>query len=110
LKVLQHIKESNSLDNKKKRFLEQRNQMASALQLFNFQPQRTVALVHSEGKKKRKRKVIAQVPTGKVVNYSCSGCEKEISIDTNASIQCPFCNNRIVDKLRSKKAITYNAD
>ena len=84
--------------------------MASALQLFNFQPQQPVALIHTEVKKKRKRKVIAPVPTGQTVNYTCSGCGKEISIETNAPIQCPHCNNRIAEKLRSKTAITYVAD
>jgi len=84
--------------------------MASALQLFNFQPQQeTVALVPPEIKKKRKRKVIAPLAKGKLVNYTCSGCEKEITIETNAPVQCPHCNNRIVDKVRSDKAITYDA-
>ena len=108
-KVLPCIKVIINLSNKDKRFVEC-NQMASALQLFNFQPAQKVSLVHTEPKKKRKRKVIASVPTGKIVNYTCSGCGKEISIETNAQIQCQHCNNRIVEKLRSKTAVTYNAD
>ena len=84
--------------------------MASALQLFNFQQQQpTVSLTHQEVKKKRKRKVIAPVAQGKIVNYTCSGCEQEISIETNSAVQCPQCNNRVVDKIRSKKGISYDA-
>lgn len=86
-------------------------QMASALQLFNFQPQtQAVAVVHTESKKKRKRKVTVSLPKGISVKYNCSKCEAEIAIETNAPVQCPACNNRIVDKLRSKTAITYEAD
>ena len=84
--------------------------MASALPLFNFQQQKQpVSLIHTELKKKRKRKVIAPVAQGKFVNYTCSGCEREISIETNSAIQCSHCNNRVVDKIRSKKGISYEA-
>ena len=83
--------------------------MASALQLFNFQQQPAVNLVHTEVKKKRKRSVIANVAKGQKVNYICSGCEKEVTVETNAAVQCPDCNNRILDKLRVKESITYDA-
>lgn len=83
--------------------------MSNALQLFNFRQTEQV-VVHAEIKKKRKRKDIATIAKGKIVGYICSGCQKEITIETTAQIQCPSCNNRIVDKLRSKEPVTYNAD
>ena len=84
--------------------------MASALQLFNFQQPLQTEIPTLTQPKKRKRKVIAPVAKGISVNYTCTKCAKEITIDTNSPIQCPHCNNRIVDKLRSNKGITYTAD
>jgi len=84
--------------------------MASALQLFNFQQPAQTEIPQQIQQKKRKRKVIAPIAKGISVNYICTNCAKEITIDTNSVIQCPHCNNRIVDKLRSSKGITYTAD
>ena len=86
--------------------------MSDALQLFNFRQtqEEQVNFVHTEIKKKRKRKEVTTIAKGVKVQYICSGCEKQITIETTSQVQCPSCNNRIVDKLRSKKAITYNAD
>lgn len=84
--------------------------MASALQLFNFQQPAQTEVPQPIQQKKRKRKVIAPLAKGIAVNYVCTNCAKEITIDTNSVIQCPHCNNRIVDKLRSSKGITYTAD
>ena len=82
--------------------------MASALQLFNFQQPVSEVAVPVQIKK-RKRKVIAPVAKGILVKYTCSNCSEEITINTNSAIQCTHCNNRIVDKLRSNKGITYEA-
>ena len=84
--------------------------MASALQLFNFQQPAQTEVPQPIQQKKRKRKVIAPIAKGIPVNYICTNCAKEITIDTNAAVQCPHCSNRIVDKLRSSKGITYTAD
>lgn len=85
--------------------------MANALQLFNFQPQ---ALQESSSTqqtkiKKRKRKVIAPIAKGIPVIYFCSSCKKEITIDTTSAIQCQTCDNRVVDKVRVRKPVTYDA-
>ena len=84
--------------------------MASALQLFNFQQPVQNEVLQPTQQKKRKRKVIAPIAKGIPVNYTCTKCAKEITIDTNSVIQCPHCNNRIVDKLRSSSGITSTAD
>lgn len=84
--------------------------MSNALQLFNF-CQTEQSLVHNEIKKKRKRKdTTTAIAKGKIVQYICSGCQKQIAIETTSQVQCPSCNNRIVEKLRSKETVTYTAD
>jgi len=84
--------------------------MANALQLFNFQQPVVANIPQARQQKKRKRKVIAPVAKGIPVNYTCSKCADIIIIETTSAVQCPNCNNRIVDKLRSSKAVTYVAD
>lgn len=86
--------------------------MANALQLFNFQPQALQDSSSSTQKtktKKRKRKVIAPNAKGISVTYFCSICKKEITIDTASAIQCQTCDNRVVDKVRVGKSVTYDA-
>ena len=84
--------------------------MASALQLFNFhQAQEKDLPVPQTYPKKRKRKVTNPIAKGQIVKYSCPECAAVVDINTNAPVQCSNCNNRVVDKLRTKEAVTYDA-
>ena len=87
--------------------------MAEALKLFNFRaPSNATELSIPEQVKPKKRKRgkdIATVAKGELVSYWCCNCQRVVDIATTAALQCGHCNTRFVEKLRSKKEISYSA-
>lgn len=89
--------------------------MTNVLKLF-WQPealqqqQKEKVLPLPKQTKKRQHSLIEQEVNCEKVNYTCLKCGKQSEFGTSTSIQCPKCNYRVLEKIRSsKKQITYDA-
>lgn len=89
--------------------------MTNVLQLFwqpeqLTKPQKPAVLPLPNKSKKRKQETLIVADTNcKTVDYICLKCGQQSQFGTTSSIQCPKCNYRVLEKIRSKKPIAYNA-